>query len=566
MMLALVAALAGGLATTAHAADDDWDFELEGYYRVRGYRFNPMEDALKSEGSGSYMTHRLRIQPQLNFEDRAKFFMMADLLDNVVWGDNSSLMPASVFSQDPSNTHMNGTSQDFFQRSTNSAMIKRAWMEFKLPVGVVRVGRQESNWGMGILSNDGNGFDDTFGENNFGSTFDRVIFATKPIAIVQTILGREPADIPLFAGVGVDRLVEDPLDQYYGYTCSLDNITGDRITSDMDEYNPACDTIDQGTNQPGKDGIHDIEHDYIDDERTESARSDVWFGENTDDAWEMVYLLIYKGENINMFGSVGDFTLGAYAIDRRHVESDSRVMIADIYTKFLHRGIYLEGEVVNIRGRTSGLALPGTYDPSSKLNNPLEKDANIWGWAARAGYKRPAYQFLFDVGFSGGDENVADKNFTSRALHPDFNVGLLLYEEILARVTQRTWGKDAYALWSNGGVWNSTYIFPNVTVRPMDNWEIVGAYLLAWPHKPDGSRIRCQESDGVQCEDPADETLAQEIGYEVDLAVKHRFHKHVLFSLESAYAKVSNRVPLEDLGLRSDGKFFTLQTRIAYEF
>jgi hypothetical protein len=566
MMLSLVAALAGGLATSAHAADDDWDFDLEGYYRVRGYRFSPMEDELKQEGSGGFLTHRLRIQPQINFEDKAKFFMMADLLDNVVWGDNASLMPASVFAQDPSFMHMNGTEQDFFQRSTNSVMIKRAWMEFTLPIGQVRVGRQESNWGMGILSNDGNGFDDSFGENHFGSTFDRIIFATRPIDIIQTIMGRKPTQIPFITAVGVDRLVEDPLHQYYGYTCSLENVSGDRITNEMPEYNPACDKTDLATNQAGKDGIHDLDHDYVDESRTSANRSDVWFGENTDDAWEMVYVAMYKGEDVNMFGSTGDFTLGAYVIDRRHGESDSRVLIADAYTKFHHRWIYLEGEVVNIRGQTSGLALPGTYDPNSTLSNPLAKEANIWGWAARAGYKRQPLQLMFDAGFSGGDENVADKNFTGRSLHPDFNVGLLLYEEILSRVTQRTWSKEAYALWSNGGVWNSTYIFPNVTVRPKDNWEIVGAYLLAWPHKPDGSRIRCQQSDGVQCEDPASETLAQEIGYEFDLAVKHRLHKHILLSVESAYAKVSNRVPLDDLGLRSDGKFFTTQTRIAYEF
>lgn len=558
------ALLAGSLVTQAQAADDDWKFELEGYYRIRGYRFSPLDADMK-EG-GSMMTQRLRIQPQLNFEDRAKFFMMADLLDDVAWGDNSSLMPAAVFAQDPSNTRMEGQSVDFFGRPTASAMIKRAWMEFKLPIGVIRAGRQESQWGMGILSNAGNGFDDTFGENHYGSTFDRIMFATRPIAVVQGLSGKEDSGVPFFVGVGVDRLVEDPLDQYYGYQCSLSDPAGNRITSDMDSYDPRCDQIDQTTNQAGKDGIHDAEHDYVDETRVESARNDVWFADNDDDAWEMVYLAIYKGEDIPMFGSVGDFTLGTYVIDRRHIESDSHVMIADAYMKFLHRGIYLEGEVVNIRGRTSGLALPGTYDPNSTLSNPLYKDANIWGWAARGGYKRRAYSLLFDAGFSGGDENVADKDFTGRSLHPDFNVGMLIYEEILARVTQRTWGPDAYALWSNGGVWNSTYIFPNVSIRPMDNWEITGAYLLVWPHKPDGARIRCSADDGVQCVDPAREDLAKEIGYEVDLAVKHRFHNHILFSLESAYAKISNRIPLADLNMPEDGQFFTLQTRIAYEF
>jgi len=563
-MLNAASVLLLGLSTSALAVEDNWDFELEGYYRVRGYRFSPLDTEMK-EG-GSFMTHRLRIQPQLNFEDRAKFFMQADLLDNVVWGDNSSLMPASVFAADPSYTRMDGTSEDYFGRSTATPMIKRAWMEFTLPVGVMRVGRQESNWGMGILSNHGNGFDDTFGENHWGSTFDRVMFATKPIAIAQTILGREPADIPFFMGVGVDRLVEDPLSQHYGYTCSLEDVSGERIVEGMDNYDPRCDTIDQTTNQAGTDGIHDIEHDYVDDTRPESARNDVWFGDNNDDAYEMVYLAIYKGENIPMFGSSGDFTLGSYVIDRKHVESKSRIMIADVYAKFLFQGIYLEGEVVNIRGTTSGLALPGTYDPASALDNPLYKDVDIWGWAARAGYKRQAYTLMFDAGYSSGDDNVADKNFTGRALHPDFNVGLLIYEEVLARVTQRTWGNEAYALWSNGGVWNSKYIFPNATFRPMNNWEVTAAYLLVWPDKPDGARIRCQAGDGVECVDPADENLAQEIGYEVDLAIKHTFHEHINFTVEGAWAQVSNRVPLEDLSLKTDGKFFTVQTRFAYLF
>ena len=564
MLPAILGLVASVSAPTALAADDDWDLELEGYYRTRGYSFSPIDQDM--DEWGSVMVQRLRIQPQINFEDKAKFVMMADLIDDVAWGDNSSLMPASIFAQDPSFTRMEGVSQDFFGRSTSTAIIKRAWMEFDVPIGVVRVGRQESNWGMGILSNNGNGFDDKFGENHYGSTFDRVMFATRPIAVIQGLTGRKDTGIPFFMAVGVDRLVEDPLDEYYGYQCSLENASGDRITDESPDYDPRCDNEDLVTAQPGKDGIHDTEHDYVNDERPEAARNDVWFGDNDDDAWEMVYVAIYRGEDLPWLGNTGDFTLGAYVIDRRHVESNSRVMIYDAYTRFHHRGIYVEGEAVNIRGKTSGLALPGTYDPASKLSNPLYKDANIWGWAARAGYKKKKLEVILEAGHASGDENVADDQFTVRALHPDYNVGLLLFEEIMSRVTQRTWGDEAYALWSNGGVWNATYLYPNVTVRPVDDLEVTGAYVLAWPHKPDGSRILCEEADDVECVDPAGETLAQEIGYEVDLAVKYRFHEHVLFSLEGGYAKVSNRVPLEDLGLRADGKFFTVQSRIAYEF
>ena len=95
-------------------------------------------------------------------------------------------------------------------------------MEFKLPVGVMRVGRQESHWGMGLLANHGNGFDDLFGDNHWGATFDRIMFATQPLAIAQTIMGRPVTNVPLYAVFGVDRLVEDPLIEYYGYTCEED--------------------------------------------------------------------------------------------------------------------------------------------------------------------------------------------------------------------------------------------------------------------------------------------------------------------------------------------------------
>ena len=73
---------------------------------------------------------------------------------------------------------------------------------------------------MGLLANHGNGFDDTFGENHGGSTYDRIMFLTQPLAVLNAITGIGNANAPLFFAVGMDRLVEDPLIQYYGFDCS----------------------------------------------------------------------------------------------------------------------------------------------------------------------------------------------------------------------------------------------------------------------------------------------------------------------------------------------------------
>lgn len=548
-------ALAASLLAAPAQAGDDLEFELEGYYRTRGYSFRNLYNG--QEDPGRYMQQRLRLQPVIKFQDRAKVVVMADAMDDVIWGDNMSFMPTAVFAQDPSYNGIEGSETDWLGRSRGSMYVKRAWMEFKVPVGLMRVGRQESHWGMGILSNNGNGFDDTFGENHYGATFDRVIFATRPVAIAQAAMGKDDSGFPFFLAFGVDRLVEDPLDLYYGYQCNRTLPNGDAIEQGMDAYDPNCD--------PDGDGYHTLEHDYVDETRTPDQRNPDWWVDNDDDAWQLVMVAIYRGEDLDWGKSKADFTLGAYGIMRQHDETNSDVTILDVYSKLAFRGLYFETEVVNIRGDTSGIALRGAYDPNGNLANPLKKTANIWGAAGRLGYQQKTFTLMGEAGFASGDENPADQDFTARALHPDFNVGLIIFEEVMARVTAATWSEAAFALWSNGGVWNSMYVFPNVRYRPLDNWEIIGAYLLAWPHKPDGSRILCGPDDGVSCEDPVN-GLAQEIGYEVDLAVKHRFHEHVLFSVEGGYAKVSNRVPLEAVGLNPKGNFVTVQTRIAYEF
>ena len=531
------------LASTAAFADapDNWKFSLDGYYRVRGYAFYNLFEG--QAAPGTYMTHRIRMQPGLNFEDRAKFFMTLNLLDGVVFGDNESLASTALFAGDPSYTGVDGLEVDPIKLS-------RVWMEFKVPVGLLRVGRQSSNWGMGLLANGGDGFDDTFGENQYGSTYDRVIFATRPITVATTIANMvsggktKVQDVPLIAAVGVDRLVEDPLIQYYGYSCDAT----------------------QGGDDPRCAG--DEDHGFT-VERDPENRSSTWWVDGEDDVWEMVYVLRYSGEGLHLGGdTLGDITAGVYAVNRQQAETDSNVWILDGYTKVSIKNVYFEGEILHIGGDTHAITLA-----DSDTVDPLEKKADIWGYVVKGGYQSKAVDAIFEHGYASGDQKVNDKEFTGRPLHPDYNAGLLLYEEILARVTADTWSEDAKGLWSNGGIYNSRYIFPTVKARPAPNWEIIGGFLVAWPDKPDGVRILCGTDDKVDCASPIDSPSAM-LGYEADLAVKHKFHDHINFTLEGGWAHATNRLPLKNVGLAyetdDDGKeygnYFTIQSRIAYEF
>lgn len=566
LLAALICAFGIG---TASAAEDEQslDFDMEGYYRTRGYVFKDMfatpisgPGAGRPGGTGSYMTQRLRLQPSFSFEKRATLNFMADVMDDVVWGDNASLSSTSLFASDPSLTGMDGQETGTFQ-------LKRAWMEFDIPVGKVRVGRQPSNWGMGLLANDGNGFDDLFGENHGGSTYDRFLFATRPLAIAQTIMGKTAGDTPLFFVVGVDRIVEDSKDQYYGYNCT-ENPAGGGWTQGVDaDYDERCDLYDY-EGSPGQDGVTDTFHDYT-EERDASYRSGDWWADNQDDVMQMIYALIYKGEDIQLMGRTSDLTMGVYTVHRTQAETDSNILIMDAYGRMLWGGFLLEGEVLNIRGTSSAIALPGAFDPFGELENPLEKEVDIWGYVARAGLESSGYSAIFETGYASGDDNVIDDKFTGRPIHSDYNVGLLLYDEILNRVTAANYTEDAKGLWSKGGVYNSRYIYPHVKLRPAENLEFRAAYLLAWPDKPDGTNVLCAEGDeidGKALECASMDATDDHLGWEINLGLHHDFHEHIKVAVETAWAKTSDRVPLTRAGLNPDGEFFTLQARAAFEF
>ena len=564
-MLTLLA-LVGSLGLAQAADEQDLQFDLEGYYRVRGHRFTDLfavpfsgPQSGRPDQVATYMTQRLRLQPVVKYEDLATFKMQADVLDDVVWGDNASLNSTALFAGQPSMTGIDG-------QETADFKLNRAWVEITLPVGVVRAGRQPSHWGMGLLANHGDGFDDMFGDNHGGSTYDRMMFATRPLAIASKALGKKDTGIPLFLALGVDRLVEDSQDQYYGYSCP-EFVDGPWVQGTHDQYDPRCDITDI-KGEPRRDGVADLTHGYT-EERDPAQRPSDWWADGKDDVYEFIYALIYKGEDIQMAGGTGDLIAGVYTVNRKQAETGSDVWIMDAYLKAQLRGILLEGEVLHIGGKTNAIAIPGSYDPSSD-GNPLAKEADIWGYVGRLGYDAGSIKTVVETGYASGDNDVTDKDFTGRAIHSDFNVGLLFYDEIMSRVTAATWGDSASGLWSKGGVYNSRYIFPSITLEPITDLKINMAYLRAWPDRPDGANILCKKGDEaggkkLTCGDyqAKDDHLA----WEVDMGIQYRFHgNHILLGLEGAYAKTSDRIPVERAGLNPKGEFVTVQSRLAFEF
>ncbi len=99
---------------------------------------------------------RLRLEPTINLDETTAVHTQIDVLDNLVLGDDAA------------------TGEDAIR-------VRRAWAEITTPLGILKLGRQPDQWGMGMFHNAGgedaiNGGYDL--DSDYGDTIDRVMFGT----------------------------------------------------------------------------------------------------------------------------------------------------------------------------------------------------------------------------------------------------------------------------------------------------------------------------------------------------------------------------------------------------
>ncbi len=550
-------ALCGLTATFAEAKPLKLTWDSSGYFRSRAITLTNLAPVdSKRIGTAddnyeipeirrtSYISSRLRISPKLQWGEVATLNLQLDALDDVLWGDNNGLSAAPLFATDTSDQHYLGGEKDALK-------LHKAWVQFNVPVGVVRLGRMPSHWGMGLLANGGGNahldpdpsrpkhikqrksldhyFDDDFGDNHFGSVTDRILFITKPITVFKTIAKKQDTSSKLVLGYAYDKISEAPL--------------------------LGAEPADSQRRPLGQQGF---------------------ISRPGDDVNEHVGFLVYNDPYANFGGSLSrdtdELRIGTYFVwrhaergstnpselDRVSDDKGSDVFIADFWARFRYGPLYAETEVVAIKGDTFG----GIPFPSKNQS----KEANINGGVLRLGYfavndkDEPRFEAILEVGHASGDEDIADEEFKQRSLHPDFNVGLILFEETLRELSARTYGPNfasaenpdgAVGFFSNGGVINSNYIHPKFRYHVTPKLTVVSSVLMAWV-------------DTMAIGGPAmfyDDESGPYLGTEVDLAIKAKFSGVMQFSLETGYLHFGEA--LNTALPNADGSF-TLQSSIAF--
>ncbi len=517
----------------------------------------------------SYITSRMRIMPTLSYAKVAKFQFQLDAVDDVLWGDNNGLSSAPLFATDSSSQHFLGGSIG------DTVKIPRAWLEFAVPVGLMRVGRMPSHWGMGLLANGGGSanIDPTtpigeaprramdhfmptdWGDKHFGSTADRILFITKPLSIYKTVAKKGDISSNFIVGYAFDKLSEAPFLPYEPFER---------------EFRPYGQQgfISRGANDDVDEHVALVVYNNADWDKVRY----------TDELRVGVYTVMRTAAEGSTQPSAIDPNDDCGTFDGEDVPCDdfgSKVYIADLWWRVRYGPWYSEFEGYVIKGKTFG----GVPFPVRNR----KKEADINAAVLRLGYfdNTDTWDATLELGHASGDEALTDEHFKQRAMHPDYNVGLILFEEILRERSARAFGlplaqnelpQGATGFFSNGGVLNANYIYVNGHYRtPIRNIQLKAAILDAWAdtlsNEPLNVIVGCSAFGGAGCDANQGETDSSHLGTEIDVGMNADFAGSMTFSLEMGYLAFGAALKdsfVSPAGVRDPKGAFSLQTRVAF--
>lgn len=464
----------------------------------------------------AYANLRFRYQPTFHVSESLRIHATFDILDNLVMGSTPDFaanlarpdVPLVAFSSAaaPPSTGVNGFS--------DSIRVKEAYGEWQ-PAFLLRVGRQASNWGLGILANGGEGVD-----KDFGDYTDRALILLKLFGVYVTAAwdyvysGAVTDDPTENFGQPKDLGGADDVNQYvlaFFQRPLSEKDKAERRAAVYERFEPAFDW-----------GLYGVF-------RTQSFDLD----QASVNAWRA------NGGN----ASYDDLAL---------VPRDAFAVIPDLWLRYEQRfdfssGIKIELELAGILGSVDANTIQG--------GDSSNRDIQQFGGALEMQYTLDRLDIGLDSGFATGDDaegfGILDRHtlanpdgspntkLTAFKFDRDYHVDLLLFREVI------------------GGVTNAVYIKP---------W--IAYDLFEGPEDTLGFRLDLEYAQALEpLATPGNSSF---LGFEADLRA-YFYDSAAGFKLdvEAGFlfpGAAFNYRPVDNTNNRDASFAFTLQTRLTMQF
>jgi hypothetical protein len=511
----LAVAILLALPASARAEVDlpEW-LSLGAEYRVQTVHVQPLDVNGTEARRASYTEQRLRMDLGLNVPMYGvSLVTQFDFLDGVLFGDNgdwgkepSTTSGLAVTSRWPNSAGwtvgllqgrdpLDPDSYGAVLRKIEPIRINRAYGKVVLPFGLIQVGRQPSSAGPGMSLHDGSR-SNRWGVSRYAYSSDRFLFATKLSEVWRMVK------------LGKDYKRDASFDDGLFVALAYDWVVNDDVTVARDDLHQALGMLQF------------------------KAKDPAWLGGKGRKLTAQVAVA-------NRFGD--EFDTSVWVIPAMLELDAGRVrFLAEFSAQF--------GKTREI---SEGLAALRESDPARR--KVRRQEIRSFGARGVLDVDIGPVTTTLEVDYASGDDDPRDDTpLTTFNFAHDTNVGLLLFEHVLAFQSARSaavgienlrnLGSRAFPiteLATEGRFHNAIALFPQVQYRPLPWLSTRAGVLMAWAAKPvvdpimtllneDGDRI---DDDAVNWDGGRP---ARYYGTEVDLQAEFNWKDHFLWTLEGA--------------------------------
>lgn len=493
------------------AEQDPLEIDLDAEYRVRTLYIDTLELSGNNIEEIDWTEQRLRLGTKLSYGSWLKLTTRADILDGVLFGDNGRfgqdpgpISGVGLAAKRPNATRIgvgptpgeDPVDPDNYRPVLESADVLQfdyIYADVRIPIGILRIGRQPLVDGAGLGGHDG-GRHNRWGVSNYGDTVDRILFGTKLdeawslLTTGKATPNRDRLDHGIIWALFYDRLNQGSI-----------HVGGD-------------DLIQAGTALQFR--FHEPD----------------WFGWD----WEQFDLFL-------IYTHLG----GSFETDINVFPMRLELAVEDLYFTL---------QTVVIRGQTREVA-----EGFAKLRQtePQVQDVEAHALYSRIDYQLEPVELSLFFGISSGDDDPRPSTpITSQSYPRDLNVGLLLFEHVLAFESARSAAVGIENLRSldaesfpltevstEGRFANAIAFFPQVGVDVVKSAQHrlhtrFGA-LFAWPEA--GVVDPVMSTLGQDGDEIADDAVnfhggdpGNYLGTELDLQIQWTFREQFVWTVEGA--------------------------------
>lgn len=396
--------------------------------------------------------HHLRLSPSINWRD-LYFNVEADLWSEEDFGNYEDFAPGMA-RFDRRDRNVDGSPE---------IVLRNAFIQWKSPIGLLKIGHMLSSYGDGALVNSGKK-GNRFGEVEYGDTVERILFATTPF-------------LPL-SGKG----------SWGEYLTFL--ISGDLVYWDENADLLAGDMAYQVSA-----GVMYRHPEYSNGLIFSYRKQEDDDGDNLE-----VYAINLNGQNRFSF-HVGGSVEGSAADEAGVAEEE---LTAESDPQAVETAA--EGEAVSVPVEVSSgfemalsfdyefVTLLGSTTRLQQLGTPDGLDIKAFGAVGRLTYELVpiGLEIEFEMGYASGDNDPYDKDSTAFFFDPDFNVGMIFFEEMLPLISARAVEEMTDPERSNqvpkgldliptkGRVTNTIYYLPQIRYTPPLGGTLAESLQLAF--------------------------------------------------------------------------------------